>query len=171
MIPKPQPAKQAAAEQTVIPSPSDQDAAEEMLRRLHENLAADPTMIEPLIHPQAEMRLLVSYGRPLRGRAAIINALERGREAAMYRAEVTEIEWLDQHTALTSAHARYALEHGGFAEGKVYWLDEFRCGLIWRVQVFKHTAEARKAHADHSSASVYPSQIALNELPRRRREV
>jgi len=124
-----------------------------MLRRLHENLAADPSVIEQLIHPQAEMCLLVSYGRPLRGRAAVINALARGREAEMYRAQVTDVEWLDEHTALTSARARYALEQGGFADAKVYWLDEFRSGLVWRVRVFRDSAEARKAFESDRSDS------------------
>ena len=30
------------------------------------------------------------------------------------------------------------LRLGGHAEGNVYWLDEFRDGLIWRVQAFLH---------------------------------
>ena len=76
------------------------------------------------------MRLLVSFGQPLHGRAAIVDALEKGREAAIYRARVHRFEWLDEHTLLTFAFARYALEGGGFAEGNVYWLDELHEGLI-----------------------------------------
>ena len=64
------------------------------------------------------MRLLVSFGQPLHGRAAIVAALEKGREAAIYRARVHRFEWLDEHTLLTFAFARYALEGGGFAEGQ-----------------------------------------------------
>jgi len=155
MIAKAQPAKQPLSESgTAMAWPTDRGAAEGMLRRLHENLAADPSVVEQLIHPQAEMCLLVSYGRPLRGRAAVINALERGREAEMYRAQVTDIEWLGERTALTSGRARYALEQGGFADARVYWLDEFRAGIIWRVRVFRDSAQARKAlQSDRSNST------------------
>jgi hypothetical protein len=127
---------------------SKMSVAERMLRSMHEHEGGAPIgkEIATSIHPKAEMRLLVSFGEPLRGRAAVIRALERGRQAAIYRARVERFEWLDEQTSLTSARARYALEQGGFAEGSVFWLDELREGLIWRVQVFKQEAEARRAY-------------------------
>jgi hypothetical protein len=76
----------------------------------------------------------------------VIEALERGRQASIYRAQVERFEWLDDETVLTSARARYALEQGGFAEGRVFWLDELRDGKIWRVRNFKQEAEARAAY-------------------------
>ncbi len=130
--------------------PPDRTAAEAMLRTMHEH----QKLVEPigdvavLIHPDAEMRLLVSFGKPLRGRAAIINALENGRQAAVYLAQVRGFEWLDMRTVLAFAHARYALAEGGHAEGNVYWLDEIRDGLIWRVEVFRSEQEARRAYED-----------------------
>jgi ketosteroid isomerase-like protein len=126
----------------------DRRAAEAMLRAMHEHIkAGDPIeLISETIHPDAEMRLLVSFGKPVRGQAAIVAALENGRQAAIYRAQVHRHEWLDEQTSLTFAHARYALEQGGHAEGNVYWLDELRDGLIWRVQAFKSEAEARRAY-------------------------
>ena len=146
MIANPEPPTQAIPVQATPCSQAiDTTAAEEMLRTLHENLTDDPSTIGRLIHPEAEMRLLVSYGQPLRGRAAIVKALERGREATLYRATVTRFEWLDEHTSLTSAQARYALRQGGFAEGAVYWLDELQGGLIWRVHVFRDETRAREA--------------------------
>ena len=125
------------------------ERAEMMLRGLHEH-STDESMDEvaTFIHPKAEMRLLVSFGKPLRGRPAIVAALEKGREAAFYRARVNHFEWLDDHTLLTFAFARYALEGGGFAEGNVYWLDELHEGLIWRVTVFRSEDEARRAYED-----------------------
>ncbi len=125
----------------------DRAAAEAMLRAMHEHhVGTSIGQIAALIHPEAEMWLLVSFNRMLRGREAVVDALEHGRQAAIFRAEVERFEWLDDHTALSFARARYALEHGGFAEGRVVWLDELRDGMIWRVRYFKHEAEAREAY-------------------------
>jgi hypothetical protein len=119
-----------------------------MLRAMHEHEGGAPLGdVADLIHPEAEMRLLVSFNRPLRGRDAVVEALERGRQAAIYRAQVERFEWLDDETVLTSARARYALEQGGFAEGRVFWLDEFRDGKIWRVRNFRQETDARAAYA------------------------
>jgi hypothetical protein len=118
-----------------------------VLRALHEHSTDEPIeLIEPLIHPDAEMRLLVSHGELLRGRQEIVKALEYGRAAETFRALVRRFEWLDDSTSLTSAHARYALAGGGMAEGQVFWLDELRDGMIWRVRVFKSDADARDTY-------------------------
>jgi hypothetical protein len=119
-----------------------------MLRAMHEHEGGAPLGdVAELIHPEAEMRLLVSFNRPLHGRDAVVEALERGRQAAIYRAQIERFEWLDDETVLTSARARYALEQGGFAEGRIFWLDEIRDGKIWRVRNFRQEADARAAYA------------------------
>jgi hypothetical protein len=129
-------------------SSSDRNAAEAMLRAMHEHEAGSPTNeLASYIHPDAEMRLLVSFNRELMGREAVVEALEHGRQAAIFRAHVERFEWLDDQTSLTFARARYALEQGGYAEGRVVWLDEMRDGLIWRVRNFKQEADAREAYA------------------------
>src|SRR6059036_772310 len=89
----------------------DRRAAEAMLRAMHEHRIGTPIEdIAASIHPDAEMRLFVSFSRPVRGRDAVVEALERGRPAAIFRAEVERFEWLDGQTSLTFARARYALE-------------------------------------------------------------
>jgi hypothetical protein len=114
---------------------------------MHEHTTEDTTKrIAPLIHEDAQMRLLVSFGKLLEGREAVVEALANGWAADTFRARVLRFEWLDDSTSLTFAHARYALEGGGFAEGNVYWLDEIRDGQVWRVQVFKDEGEARLAY-------------------------
>ncbi len=124
----------------------DSSLAETIVRKMHERSIDTPiSEIAPLIHEDAEMRLLVSFGETVHGRQAILDALERGRQAAIYRARVLGFEWLDEHTLLSRGHARYALEHGGFAEGTVYWLDELRDGMIWRVRAFTRERDAREA--------------------------
>jgi hypothetical protein len=128
---------------------TESERAETMLRALHEHSTPEPMdEIAAFIHPDAEMRLLVSFGEPLQGRAAIVAALDRGREASIYRARVQKFEWLDDSTVLSSAFARYALEGGGFAEGNVWWLDELRDGLIVRVTVFRSEEAARRAYEE-----------------------
>ena len=128
---------------------TESERAERMLRALHEHAASEPMdEIAAFIHPDAEMRLLVSFGEPLRGRAEIVAALDRGREASIYRARVQTFEWLDDHTVLSSAFARYALEGGGFAEGNVWWLDELADDLIVRVTVFRSEEAARRTYED-----------------------
>lgn len=125
----------------------DRTAAEAVLRAMHGYQAGTSTEeLAASIHPDAEMRLFVSFNRLLRGRAAILEALESGRQAAIFRAEVERFEWLDDQATLTFARARYALEQGGFAEGRVVWLDEIRDGQIWRVRNFRQEAEARRAY-------------------------
>jgi len=125
----------------------DRAAAEAMLCAMHEHQGGAPLGdVADLIHPQAEMRLLVSFNRVLHGREAIVEALERGRQAAIFRAQVERFEWLDDTTALAFARARYALEQGGFAEGRIVWLDEIRDGKIWLVRNYKQEAEAREAY-------------------------
>lgn len=118
-----------------------------MLRAMHEHQGGASTAdIAAFIHPEAEMRLLVSFDRPLIGRTAVLDALEQGRQATIFRAHIERFEWLDDQSVLTFARARYALEQGGHAEGRIVWLDEIRDGLIWRVRNFKHEADARRAH-------------------------
>jgi ketosteroid isomerase-like protein len=125
----------------------DRETAEAMLRAMHEHAGGSPTgEIADFIHPDAEMRLLVSFNRLLRGRDAVVEALEHGRPAAIFRAHVERFEWLDEQTSLAFARARYALEQGGYAEGRIVWLDEIRDGKIWRVRNFTHEAEARRAY-------------------------
>jgi hypothetical protein len=130
----------------------DRPTAEAMLRAMHDHsIDEEISQVAALIHEHAEMRLLVSHGGLLSGRAAIVAALETGWEAATFRAHVDRFEWLDEHTALSFARARYALGGGGLAEGKVVWLDELRDGLIWRVQVFKNEADALHAYLDRQA--------------------
>jgi ketosteroid isomerase-like protein len=125
----------------------DREAAEAMLRAMHEHQAgATAADVESFIHPEAEMWLLVSFNRRLEGRKAVLDALEQGRQAQIFRAHVERFEWLDEQTALTFARARYALEQGGHAEGRIVWLDEIRDGMIWRVRNFKQEADAREAY-------------------------
>ena len=130
------------------PTRAERAILESRLRVMHEHEGRAPIEeIASFIHPECRMRLLVSFGSLLRGREAVLEALDEGREAAIYRAQLERFEWLDEATVLSFGRARYALEQGGFAEGRVVWLDCFRDGLIWSIQAFKREADARRAYA------------------------
>jgi hypothetical protein len=139
---------------------TDTSRSEAIVRALHEHWIDDPIdLIAPYIHPDAEMRLLVSYGELVRGRDRVARSMQEGREAATWRAEVNQVEWLDPDTALTSGYARYPLRGGGFGEGRVFWLDRFRDGMIWRVRVFRSEDEARQVYEDA------PDDLHLEDAP------
>ena len=114
--------------------------------RFHEHQVQDPlSHLAGLVHEDAEMTLLINHLQPLRGRQAITAALERGREADYHRAHIERHEWLDDNVLFLSGQARYARQDGGISNSRVWWLDQFRDGLLWRVQAFMTEAEAREA--------------------------
>jgi hypothetical protein len=122
---------------------------ETVIRAVHEHWIEEPIeLIAEYIHPEAEMRLLVSYGALVCGRAEVARVMHEGREASTWRARVDRIEWLDAETALTSGYARYPLQGGGFGDGAVFWIDELRDDMLWRVRVFRSEDEARQSFED-----------------------
>jgi hypothetical protein len=115
-------------------------------RRFHERELEDPPdRIAALIHEDAEMTLFANHLRPLRGRRTIMAGLARGRDAEIYQAEVERCELLGDNVLLVTGQARYALDRG-IGVSRVWWLDEFRDGLLWRVQAFRTEAAARQAY-------------------------
>jgi hypothetical protein len=113
-------------------------------RRFHEYQTQDPlTRLGDLVHDEADMTLVINHFQPLHGRQAIMVALERGREADYHRAHVERTEWLDDYVLFIAGQARYAHQDGGIANSRVWWLDEFRDGRLWRVRAFLTEAEAR----------------------------
>jgi hypothetical protein len=98
------------------------------------------------------MVLLVNHLRPLRGREAILDALIRGRAAEIYCAWLDSAEWLDERTLLLSGHARYAPDEQSLSVSRVWWIDEFQAGRLWRVHAFPSEADARHAYASRRSA-------------------
>ena len=134
---------------------ADRVRGEAMIRALHEHWIEEPIdLIAPYIHPDSRMRLLSTYGELVRGRDAVIRAMQEGREASTWRAQVNDVEWLGEDVALTSGYARYPLQTGGFGEGKVFWVDEIRDGMIWRVHVFRSEEDARRAQRGRPVAIV-----------------
>lgn len=124
-------------------------------RRFHERQLTDaPSAIADLIHEDAEMTLFVSHLRTVYGRESVMAALRKGREAEEYSAEVYDCQPIDDRTLVVRGQARYALEGSGFTVSRVWWLDEFCDGLLWRVQGFrteKAVLRARRRPARRSS--------------------
>jgi hypothetical protein len=146
----------------------DRAAAEGMLRALLEHVThvmGDRSTggIRAAIHPDAQMRLLVSFGKPLRGRRAVVDALERGRPAVVFRARIVRFDWLDEVTALSFGEARYVLEEGDVVESDVCWLSEFRDGLIFRVEAFTTEVAARRAYEQARDGRLIGNEAAAEE--------
>jgi len=128
---------------------------EAIARRFHERQLEDrPDRIAALIHEDAEMTLLANYLRTLRGRRSIMAALARGRDAEIYQAEVERCELVGPDILLVRGQARYALDDGGVGVSRVWWLDEFRDGLLWRVEGFRTEQAALDAYALRMAAMV-----------------
>jgi hypothetical protein len=124
-------------------------------RRFHERELEDRAdRIAALIHEDAEMTLLANHLRTIRGRRAIMAALARGRDAEIYQAEVEQCELLSDDILLVRGQARYALDDSGVGVSRVWWLDEFRDGLLWRVEAFRTEQSALDKYASRFSAAV-----------------
>jgi hypothetical protein len=128
-----------------VPDPDDpRRAREDVARRFHEHqLGAPLGLLEELMCEDAEMVLFANMLRPLRGRSNIIATVARGRASETYRASVRSFEWLGQDVLLVRGYVRYALAGGGFTEGRVWWVDQFRGQRLSRVHGFTHEDEAR----------------------------
>jgi len=119
-----------------------------LARLFHESdETADRDRLAGLIHEDAEMTLVMTHFRPVKGRPAIMEALYEERESALYGASVEWYEWLDDETLFLRGHVRYAAVGRGVAQATIWWIDEFRDGLLWRVQAFRSEAAAREAYS------------------------
>jgi hypothetical protein len=113
-------------------------AFEALARRFHEYEFGDPLDgLADLVHPEARMSFLRHGLGPLEGRAAIVAEVTQSREARFYRATVSGFEWIDEWTLLVTGRARYVWsESGGITDSRVWWVDEFLEGMLWRIDVF-----------------------------------
>ena len=100
-----------------------------------------PRKLADLIHEDAEVS---DIGRRLHGRDEIVEVLEEERQAFVYMGNVDRYELLDESTLLVSGRARVAVA-GGYLDWRVFWLDVFRDGLLWRVSAFPSPEEAGAA--------------------------
>jgi hypothetical protein len=106
--------------------------------------------LDSLLHEEAEVVFLPNGDVGARGPDEVAAALQRLR-AWMNEATVTEVEPLDDRTAIVRGHGRYPLPGRGFADGLVFWLEEIRDGLVWRVRAFTAREEALAAY-EHTMA-------------------
>lgn len=129
------------------------EAIEAIARRFHERQLEDPPeQIAALIHPGAEMALVVNEFRSTLGRDQIVALLDDARHRMIYSAEVERCERIDESTLLLRGQARYAVERG-LTHSTVYWLDRFQDELLWQVQAFRTETEAKAAYESQLSAS------------------
>ena len=91
------------------------------------------------------MTLVMTHFRTVQGRDAIVEALYRRRESLLYSARVDRFDWLDDHTLLVRGEVRYAEQEGGLVQSTIWWVDQFRDGLLWRVQALRNEPSAGRA--------------------------
>jgi hypothetical protein len=116
---------------------------QEVARRFHESYEdADPGWLSETIHEDAEMTLVMTHFRSIRGKEAILEALFRPRESLFYSAHVDAVEWIAEQTLLVRGDVRHAVEYASTANSRIWWVDEFRDGLLWRVTAFRNESEA-----------------------------
>jgi hypothetical protein len=72
----------------------------------------------------------------------------------LYDATVEGCERLDADTLFVRGQVRYAAEERGVAQTTIWWIDEFRDGLLWRVRAFKDEAAAREALSGLRAAEI-----------------
>jgi hypothetical protein len=130
-----------------------QEALEAAARRFHEHQDSDSLdRLGELMQPDAQMTLLVNRLQPVSGRSKILEAIGQGRGALLYRAWVDRFKWLDDATVMVYGQARYAGRPGSWSCSNVRWLDEFRDGLLWRVEAFTSKEAAEEAIARHADS-------------------
>ena len=61
----------------------------------------------------------------------------------MYSGTVEIFEWLDESTVLVCGQARYVTDAGGCAVSRVWWIDQIRDNLLWRVHAFTNQSDAK----------------------------
>jgi hypothetical protein len=100
--------------------------------------------LRTLVHPEAEIQMVLLHGEVARGPEGLEAAL---RDATyLHSPQMEHIEPIDEHAAILVGRVRYALEGGGFGDRAAAWLDVLRDGLIWRVLVFPDAEQARQAY-------------------------
>ena len=126
-------------------------AMEAAVHALHERRGgAELNQLAELLHEQVQTALFENNLEPVEGRSAVL-ARMRSPRGSVFRANVGSLEWLDEETILASGYALYPLDRGGWAEGRVWWLNEFREELLWRVRGFRSQEDALGAYAAGSS--------------------
>jgi len=99
-----------------------------------------------LVHPDAEIEMVVLGGGAAHGPEGLVVALTQAREG-VHRPTMTSVEGLGTDAALMIGRIQYTDARGGLTDRKAVWLTMLRDGLLWRTRVFDSEAEARAYHA------------------------
>jgi SnoaL-like domain len=103
-----------------------------------------------LVHPEAEIQMLLLGNEPARGPTELREALER-RGSVVHQPTMSHVEALSGDAAIMVGRIQYADTRGGLTDREAAWLTLLRDGLLWRTWVFASADEARSAYAEMSS--------------------
>lgn len=100
-----------------------------------------------LIHPDAEIQMLLLGGDSARGPEELRDALTR-REGVVHEPTVTQVESVADDAAIMVGRIQYSDIRGGLTDREAAWLTILRDGKLWRCWVFASAEEARTAYAE-----------------------
>jgi ketosteroid isomerase-like protein len=103
-----------------------------------------------LVHPEAEIRMLLLGEEVARGPNELREALER-RRSLVHEPTMTHVEAVSDDAAIMVGRIQYTDTQGGITDREAAWLTVLRDGRIWRTWVFASADEARSAYAGMSS--------------------
>lgn len=110
----------------------------------------DLDALAELVHPDAEIHMLLLGDELARGPSELREALEP-RESVVHHPTMTRVETVSDEAAIMVGRIQYADARGGLTDREAAWLSVLREGRIWRTWVFASADEARSAYADMSS--------------------
>jgi ketosteroid isomerase-like protein len=110
----------------------------------------DLARLAELVHPEAEIQMLLLGEGPARGPNELREALER-RKGVVHHPTMTHIEAISDDAAVMVGRIQYTDTRGGLTDREAAWLTVLREGRLWRTWVFASVDEARSAYAAMSS--------------------
>lgn len=109
--------------------------------------------VAALIHPDAEIQMLLLGGGSARGPEELRDALARG-ESLVHEPTVLQVESIADDAAIMVGRIRYTDTRGGLTDREATWLTVLRDERLWRVRVFASAEEARTAYAEMRAGDV-----------------
>jgi ketosteroid isomerase-like protein len=105
-----------------------------------------------LVHPQAEIQMLLLGEDVARGPQELREALEP-RGSVVHHPTMTHVEAVSDDAAIMVGRIQYTDARGGLTDREAAWLTVLRDGRVWRTWVFASADEARSAYAEMTSGA------------------
>ena len=104
----------------------------------------DLDALAELVHPEAEIQMLLLGGDVARGPEGLREAL--AQVTVVHQPTVTAIESIGDDAALMIGRLQYTDTRGGLSDHPAVWLSVLRDGKLWRSLTFGSVEEARAGY-------------------------